>query len=74
MRPWSTAWRSAPTARPIATGSRDNTVRLWDAATGQRIARPQGPHQQVDAVAFSPDGKTVAYWQLETGREALGRR
>lgn len=42
-----------------AGGIEDNTVRLWDAATGaaRRTLYPTGP---ANAVAFSPDGRTLA--------------
>jgi hypothetical protein len=51
--------------RYIVTGSYDKTVRVWDAVTGalrRTIRLPAGPGNvgRVDAVALSPDGKTVA--------------
>ena len=43
----------------ILTGCWDKKARLWDAATGS----PRGPPFQLDApvqaVAFSPDGRTI---------------
>ena len=43
----------------IASGSVDNTVKLWDSNTGSQIAMFQ--HQgSVSQVAFSPDGQTLA--------------
>lgn len=49
----------------LVTGSEDKTVRVWDIASGQllKILRPpiaMGAEGQIDAVALSPDGKTVA--------------
>ena len=38
------AWRSAPTARRLVSGSGDDTVRVWDAATGQPIGEPLRGH------------------------------
>jgi WD40 repeat protein len=45
--------------RPLATGSADNTVRLWDATTG--TSRTLKEHTwQVTSVAFGPDGRILA--------------
>jgi WD domain, G-beta repeat len=45
----------------LASASSDNSVRLWDAATGQPIGAPLEGHQDsVLGVAFSPDGKRLA--------------
>src|SRR6266545_6344451 len=35
-------------------------VRLWDVATGQELPSPPGDAEYVEAVAYSPDGKTLA--------------
>ena len=59
------------------TGRSDNTVRLWDAQTGQPIGQPLRGHKStVSTVAFSPDGQriasgsadgTVRLWDAQTG-------
>ena len=49
----------SPDGRLLATGSADQTARIWDAASGQertRLAHGEG----VAAVAFSPDGRLLA--------------
>ncbi len=46
-----------PDCRTLATGSFDQTVRLWDAHTGQLKAILQGSAGPIRALAFSPDGK-----------------
>jgi WD40 repeat protein/serine/threonine protein kinase len=38
----------------------DNTVRLWDATTGEEVAVLEGHSRPVTSVAFSPDGETLA--------------
>ena len=45
----------------IATGSRDNTVQLYDTKTHQLIGEPfQGHKGWVSAIAFSPDDEFIA--------------
>ena len=45
---------------PRLRGRGPKTVRLWDAATGETRATLKGHEGWVCAVAFSPDGKTLA--------------
>jgi WD40 repeat protein len=73
----------APDGRRVASLSLDNTVRVWDAATGQALhtLRLSGqPANTVDArgLAYSSDGKriaaaassaTVKVWDAATGQE-----
>ena len=71
-------WRSAPTARASSPAAADNTVRLWDADTGQPVGQPLTGHTDVvTSVAFSPDGtrivsgsddNTVRLWDADTGQ------
>src|SRR6266480_284136 len=60
----------------LASASYDNTVRLWDAATGAARQTLKGHSSSVRAVAFSRDGKllasasydkTVRLWDAATG-------
>ena len=52
------ARRSAPTASPSLPGC-DGTVRRWNAATGKPVGEPIRHRLKVQAVAISPDGRTV---------------
>jgi WD40 repeat protein len=64
----------------ILTGGDDNTVRLWDAATGEELLVLLGHDKDVRHVALAPDGKTayscgmdrvLRIWDLKKGVQAL---
>ncbi|MCY3764095.1 MAG: hypothetical protein OXH06_01555, partial [Gemmatimonadetes bacterium] len=66
----------SPVGKVVASGSHDNTIRLWDVATGAILATLQQP-DAVNSVAFSPDGSTIAsgsydgnvhLWAVATGQ------
>jgi len=46
--------------KTLASGSVDNTVKLWDVASGQNLATLKEHGDAIWSVAFSPDGKTLA--------------
>ena len=50
----------SPDGRMIASGSWDDTVRLWDAASGSEPQVLEGHEDTVWSVAFSPDRRTIA--------------
>ncbi len=67
----------SPDGSRLATGSRDQTVCLWDTATGERQHVLKGRQGSITALAFSPDGSLLAtgsadaqvrLWDVATGQ------
>lgn len=50
----------SPDGQLVASASKDDTVRIFDAATRETVHVFTGHEQDVAAVAFSPDGKLLA--------------
>ena len=50
----------SPDGRTVASGSRDKTVRLLDAVTGEHLHTLTGHTGWVEGLAFSPDGSVLA--------------
>jgi WD40 repeat protein len=50
---WSVAF--SPDGSRVLSGSSDNTLKLWDAATGTLLRTFEGHSDVVTSVAFSPD-------------------
>jgi WD40 repeat protein/uncharacterized caspase-like protein len=46
--------------RLLASGSVDNTIKLWDPATGNQLRALKGHDMTVTALAFSPDDRVLA--------------
>ena len=70
----------SPDGQRLASASVDQTVKVWDVATGQQSLTLNGHTKEVWSVAFSPDGQqlasasydqTIKVWDAVTGQEAL---
>ena len=70
--------RFPPDGTTLASGGADETVRLWDVASGQEKTTLQGHIGSVESVSFSPDGTTLAsggadetvrLWDVASGQE-----
>ena len=67
----------SPDGKTLATGSEDNTIRLWDTKTYNLISTCIGHEKEVNLLAFSPDSKMLAstsedwkmrLWEVKTGK------
>ena len=72
----SVSW--SPDGTKVASGSDDETVRIWEVATGKQLSQLTGHSNWVTSVSWSPDGKrlasgsydnTVRIWEVATGKE-----
>ncbi|NDJ76314.1 MAG: WD40 repeat domain-containing protein [Chloroflexi bacterium] len=72
------AW--SPDGTRLASASGDQTVRVWDTATGEQITVFEGHTASVSGVAWSPDGtqlasssadQTVRVWDVASGTQRV---
>jgi len=70
----------SPDGRQIVSGSADDTLKVWNAETGQEIRTLKGHNHIVFCLAFSRDGQRIAsssadgavkVWDTNSGREIV---
>ncbi|GJD18412.1 WD repeat protein with Ser/Thr protein kinase motif [Rivularia sp. IAM M-261] len=75
-----TAVAFSPDGKILATGSDDNTIKLWNVDTGEEFATLTGHSWSITALVFSSDGKilisaskdkTVKLWQVSNTEEVI---
>jgi len=49
----------SPNSQQLASGSMDNTIKLWDVRSGKQLNSLRGHKKWVNCVTFSPDGERL---------------
>ena len=75
---WVRACAVAPDGQHVVSASYDQTLKVWELASGRQVATLQGHTDHVTACAVTPDGRHVVsashdqslkVWELASGRQ-----
>ncbi|MBE8994570.1 serine/threonine-protein kinase [Microcystis aeruginosa] len=75
---WVLSVAYSPDSRYLASGGSDNTIKIWEVATGKELRTLTGHSRGVESVVYSPDGRylasgssddTIKIWEVATGKE-----
>jgi WD40 repeat protein len=67
-----------PDGQFAVSGSRDNTLKMWELATGEQVRSLEGHTEDIYCVAITPDGqfavsgsfdRTLKVWEIATGEQ-----
>ena len=67
----------SPDGRTLASASMDDSIKIWDAASGREVRTLLGHSGWALSLAFTPDGATlisgsqddtIRFWDVEIGR------
>jgi len=66
-----TSFAFSPDGNQIVSGSWDDSLRVWDAKTGELLRELQGHTNWVASVAFSPTGDQIVSGSDDNGMQRL---
>ncbi|MCC2956434.1 NACHT domain-containing protein [Massilia sp. IC2-477] len=74
---WTSCCAISPDGLTLVSGAGDNTLRLWNSQTGERLLLLHGHHAPVNCCGFTPDSSliisgsrdgTLRIWNVKTGK------
>jgi WD40 repeat protein len=69
---WVSACGWSPDGRRIVSGSSDNSLKVWDAQSGDCVLTLQGHSNSVSACGWSPDGRRIVSGSSDNSLKSVG--